>query len=115
MMFSAAHPGPTVEDYLALFSLYEGAAETAYRAPIGEDTSEDKFLFLFNQVIRLMQDPSPFNAGLPESFLRTARALKAQEEDTVKRMDQPDNRHFFLSDFHDYLQLTRLTSGRRQA
>ncbi len=96
--------GPGLEDYLKLFALYGDVVETAWR---DSDPDTDRLHLLFEQVVRLLARGSAFNAGLPEPFLRTARGYVDGEEAVLRQMEDPDARHFMLSDLYDYFYLLR--------
>jgi hypothetical protein len=102
--------GPTYEDYERLFGLYGDAVNTAYRdLPEGES---GKFDFLFEQLMGLLARGSAFNATLHRDFTSAAELYQLGDPLTVKRLTDADNRLFVLSDFKDYLFLTR---SRRRA
>lgn len=91
---------PVLQDYLKLFALYEGKLDFSD----GEDGGGD-YLLIFEQVIRLLLKPSPFNDMLPDTFLSAAERYAFNESATESYFRYSDNRHFFLSDLYDSLQL----------
>ncbi len=98
---------PDVEDYLDLFSRYGKDFGDAYLEP-----EDERFRFLFDQLCRLLAQPSSFNLTLPEPFRTTAHRYLAGDEATIKHMRIAENRHFMLSDLFDYMHLRqRLGSG----
>ncbi|MCJ2184841.1 hypothetical protein MTR62_19415 [Novosphingobium sp. 1949] len=113
---------PDARDYLALFARYpadfapgsapspapssDAAFGTVYRAP--EDA---RFRLLFEQVCALLTRPSPFNLHLPEAFRTTAQRYRAGDPATRAQMQEPQNRHFMLSDLFDYIHLVDTMGG----
>lgn len=93
---------PELQDYLSLFSLYEGKLDFTATGEKGGD-----YLFIFEQVIRLLLKPSPFNDSLPETFLTIAERYAFNDSATVSHFGYNENRQFFLSDLHDSLMLYR--------
>jgi hypothetical protein len=59
---------PDEQDYLSLFRIYGDDLGSLYREP-----DDDRYALLFEQVIRLLVKPSPFNRSLPEPFRVSAR------------------------------------------
>lgn len=94
---TAAAPG--LDEYLALFRLYQG--ELARPA----ESRGQRFTLLFEQVARLLDRPSPFNHSLPKPFREVAARYLAGDAATHRHFRYDENRHFFLSDLHDYLRL----------
>lgn len=99
---------PELNDYLKLFELYAGRLDFT----VTGDRSGD-YTLLFQQVMRLMQRRSPFNAALPAPFLTVARRYAAGETATVAHFGYNENRRFLLSDLHDFLQLQLMRDRRR--
>lgn len=98
---------PDIADYMALFSRYGSDFGAAYLEP-----EDERFRFLFDQLCRLLAQPSRFNLSLPEPFRTTAYRYLAGDEVTVAHMRIAENRHFMLSDLFDYIRLRqRLTKG----
>ncbi len=99
---------PDLSDYLKLFELYAGKLEFTVSGGNGGD-----YTFLFQQVMRLMQRRSPFNAALPAPFLAAARRYAAGEAAIVAHFGYNENRRFLLSDLYDFLQLRLLRDRHR--
>ncbi len=91
---------PALDDYMELFNRYGQDFGAAYLEP-----EDERFRFLFDQLCRLLTQPSRFNFGLPEPFRTTAHRYLAGDEITVAHMRVPENRHFMLSDLFDYIRL----------
>ncbi len=97
---------PDGEDYLALFSRYKTDFGDVYMDP-----EDDRFRLLFEQICKLLTQPSAFNLGLPEQFRTTAFRYLDGERGTVKHMSKAENRHFMLSDLFDYIHLVTKMGG----
>jgi len=98
---------PNLDDYLDLFNRYEGKDfGSAYLEP-----EDERFRFLFDQLCRLLAQPSRFNLTLPEPFRTTAHRYLAGDEATIAHMRIADNRHFMLSDLFDYVRLRQRLGG----
>ncbi len=93
---------PDLDDYMDLFNRYGRDFGAAYLEP-----EDERFRFLFDQLCRLLVQPSQFNLGLPEPFRTTAHRYLAGDEITVSHMRIAENRHFMLSDLFDYIRLCR--------
>lgn len=91
---------PDVEDYVHLFGAYGKDLGSVYREP-----DDDRYAFLFEQVIRLLIRPSLFNLSLPEPFRVAAHRYHEANPSTVKHLSDPANRHFMLCDLHDLVML----------
>jgi len=91
---------PELDDYMDLFRRYGKDFGDAYLEP-----EDDRFRFLFDQILRLLAQPSAFNLTLPEPFRTTAYRYLAGDEATIAHMKVVENRHFMLSDVYDYLHL----------
>lgn len=91
---------PDLEDYLQLFRIYGKDLGTLYQEP-----DDDRYALLFEQVIRLLVKPSPFNLSLPEPFRTSAHRYRRGDPGTVARLGDPANRHFMLCDLHDLIML----------
>jgi hypothetical protein len=92
---------PDIEDYVSLFQIYGDDLGRLYQEP-----DDDNYLFLFEQVARLLVKPSPYNLTLPEPFRRTAHRYLDHNPATLRQMSDPANRHFMLCDLHDLIMLT---------
>jgi hypothetical protein len=91
---------PTVEDYVQLFQKYGKDLGSIYQEP-----DDERYALLFEQVVRLLVRPSPYNLSLPQQFCVTARRYQNGDPGTVKHMSDPANRHFMLCDLHDMVML----------
>ncbi|MGB0747275.1 MAG: hypothetical protein ACPGO3_00880 [Magnetospiraceae bacterium] len=91
---------PKLKDYMALFELYGGDPGNLYLEP-----DDQRFRFLFEQVVRLLAQPCPFNHSLPYPFIDSARRYVNGDPETVRHLGYPENQHFMLSDLYDYLAL----------
>ncbi len=91
---------PELDDYMDLFRRYGKDFGDAYLEP-----EDDRFRFLFDQILRLLSQPSAFNLTLPEPFRTTAYKYLAGDEAVIAHMKVVENRHFMLSDVYDYLHL----------
>ncbi|MBU0721055.1 hypothetical protein KJ877_06895 [bacterium] len=61
---------------------------------------------LFDAVIQAINDCGPLKAQLPyQEFVHPSKEVLRGDEGWVGHFQQRDNRRFFLSDIHDYLQL----------
>jgi hypothetical protein len=93
---------PELGDYLKLFELYAGKLDFTVKGTRGGDYS-----LIFEQVIRLLLRPSPFNDTLPEPFLAVAERYAFAERATIAHFRYNENKQFFLSDLYDSLALYR--------
>ena len=93
---------PELNDYLKLFELYEGKLDFSIKGTKGGDYS-----FIFEQVIRLLLKPSPFNDTLPETFIGVAERYVFNDPATVAHFHYNENKQFFLGDMYDSLILYR--------
>lgn len=91
---------PTLADYVHLFRTYGEDLGSIYREP-----DDDRYALLFEQVVRLLVQPSAFNASLPDEFRRAARRYRAHDPDTLRHLGDPANQHFMLCDLHDLVML----------
>ncbi len=91
---------PDVEDYVHLFQVYGKDLGSIYQEP-----DDDRYALLFEQVLRLLVRPSPYNLALPPQFRVTAQRYLNGDPGTVKHMGDPANRHFMLCDLHDLVML----------
>lgn len=91
---------PDVEDYVHLFQIYGKDLGTIYQEP-----DDERYALLFEQVVRLLVRPSPYNLSLPKQFRITAQRYQQGQPGTVKHMSDPANRHFMLCDLHDMIML----------
>jgi hypothetical protein len=101
---------PDVEDYLQLFRQYGGDLGELYREP-----EDERYALLFEQVVRLLVRPSPFNLGLPDTFRVAARRYRDGHQPTVTKLRQPANRHFMLCELHDLIMLKGGLAALRKA
>jgi hypothetical protein len=91
---------PELQDYLKIFELYEGKLDFTIKGTKGGDYS-----FIFEQVIRLLLRPSPFNDTLPDTFINVAERYAFNEPATAAHFRYNENKQFFLSDLYDSLVL----------
>lgn len=101
---------PDIDDYLKLFDIYGSDLGRLYEEP-----EDDRYALLFEQVIRLLVKPSPFNLSLPEPFRRSAHRYRDGHADTVKHLGSPVNRNFMLCDLHDLIMLKGGLAAKRSA
>jgi hypothetical protein len=97
---------PDGEDYLTLFGRYKEDFGDVYM-----DQEDERFRLLFDQICRLLTQPSEFNLSLPEQFRTTAYRYLDGDEKTVAHMRMVENRHFMLSDLFDYIHLVQKMGG----
>ena len=100
-------PKPDADDYLALFGRYKADFGDVYMDP-----EDERFRLLFDQICRMLTQPSPFNMALPEQFRSTAFRYLEGDPHTVAHMTTIENRHFMLSDLFDYVHLVNTLGGR---
>lgn len=91
---------PELEDYVHLFRIYGEDLGGLYREP-----DDDRYAMLFEQVVRLLVRPSPYNLSLPAQFRTTALRYHDGDPATVRHLGDPANRHFMLCDLHDLIML----------
>lgn len=91
-----------LDSYLRLFAPYvEQLHEFSGRkGPYG-----NRFALLFRQTLRMLVSPLEINARVPLPFLEVARRYLEQDADTIRHFSYEENRHFFLSDLYDWLQI----------
>jgi hypothetical protein len=70
-----------------------------------------RFALLFRQVVRLLVSSAKINRQIPKPFIKVAQRYLERDEETVRHFSYEDNRHFFLSDLLDWLQIQE--RGRR--
>lgn len=101
---------PDYKDYRQLFRAYGNDLGSLYKEP-----EDDRYALLFEQVVRLLIKPSPFNLSLPEPFRVNAQHYLRRERAAVERFSDPVNRHFMLCDLYDLVELkARLARKRRE-
>ena len=105
---SADHPD--IDDYIHLFDIYGKDLGSIYTEP-----DDDRYALLFEQVIRLLIKPSPFNFSLPEPFRTSAHRYHDGDPGVVKHLSYPANRHFMLCDLHDLVKLKHGLAKHRAA
>jgi hypothetical protein len=98
---------PDMEDYLDLFGRYQKDFGPAYMEP-----EDERYRLLFDQICRLLVQPSEFNLSMPQEFRNTAQKYIAGDEFTVSHMRDPEIRHFMLSDLYDYVHLRHRMGGK---
>lgn len=97
---------PDAQDYLDLFGQYKKDFGPVYTEP-----EDDRYRLLFDQICRLLVQPSDFNLSMPQEFRATAQRYLAGEEATVAHVRDPEIRHFMLSDLYDYVHLRHKMGG----
>lgn len=100
---------PDLEDYVHLFDAYGKDLGAIYKEP-----DDDRYELLFEQVVRLLIKPSPFNLTLPEPFRISAHRYVDDDPRTVQHLSDPANRHFMLCDLHDLVMLKGGLALKRQ-
>ncbi|CAN2535740.1 hypothetical+protein [Methylocapsa aurea] len=97
---------PDGDDYLALFGRYKEDFGDVYMDP-----EDERFRLLFDQICRMLTQPSSFNLSLPAQFRATATHYLEGDPHTVAHMKTIENRHFMLSDLFDYIHLVKTMGG----
>ncbi|MBF0447420.1 MAG: hypothetical protein HQL67_04390 [Magnetococcales bacterium] len=103
-------PNPDLEDYVRLFDRYGEKIQTIYQ----EEEEDDRYALLFEQIVRLLIKPSPFNRMLPEKFRLSSHRYLRGDPLTVKHFAYPSNRHFMMSDLYDLIMLKGGLALKRQ-
>jgi len=75
------------------------------------EPEDERFRLLFDQICRMLTQPSSFNLSLPEQFRTTAFRYLEGDAHTVAHMKAVENRHFMLSDLFDYIHLVKTMGG----
>ena len=91
---------PEIGDYLKLFEIYGSDLGEIYK-----EQDDDRYALLFEQVMRLLVKPSPFNLSLPEPFRTSAHRYRSGHAATIEHLSRPANRNFMLCDLHDLIML----------
>ena len=99
---------PTLDDYLRLFEAYGEDISSVYQKP-----NDSRYELLFEQAARLLAIPCEFNDTIPKPFRITAQKYLAGDENTVRHMGYPENRHFMLSDLYDFITLKSIMNSRK--
>ncbi|MEG3639843.1 hypothetical protein [Magnetococcus sp. PR-3] len=94
---------PELNDYQNLFKLYPDVE--FWKLDSHLKGQADPYLFLFRQMMGLMEEESPFNRTLPITFRETAKRYMKGDPVTTKHFNGPENRYFLLSDLKDWLHL----------
>lgn len=97
-----------LDAYLKLFAPY---VEQLRQFSGREGEYGGRFALLFRQVVRLLMSSASINQQIPKPFIKVARRYLARDDETVRHFSYEDNRHFFLSDLYDWLQIQE--RGRR--
>lgn len=97
---------PDANDYLALFGCYKEDFGDVYMDP-----EDERFRLLFDQICRMLTQPSSFNLSLPGQFRTTAFRYLDGDPPTESHMRIVENRHFMLSDLFDYIHLVQAMGG----
>ena len=100
-----------LETYYKLFAPYEEQLRQ-FRGREGEHGG--RFALLFRQILRLLVQPSELNQLVPRTFVMVAQRYLAKEREVVMHFSYEDNRHFFLSDLYDWLQIHERGQRMRQ-
>ncbi|MES9965126.1 MAG: hypothetical protein ABW116_16490 [Candidatus Sedimenticola sp. 20ELBAFRAG] len=64
-----------------------------------------RFSLLFRQVLRMLVRPAELNQQIPKLFVTVAHKYFDGDKETIRHFSYEDNRHFFLSDLYDWLQI----------
>jgi hypothetical protein len=91
---------PDERDYSSLFRIYGDDLGSLYRDP-----DSDRYALLFEQVVRLLIKPSPFNRSLPESFRVAARRYHDGDPSAAEHLRHRASHHLVLCDLHDLISL----------
>jgi hypothetical protein len=94
--------------YLKLFTPYK---EQLRRFSGREGEYGGRFALLFRQVARHLVSSAKINRQIPKPFIKVARRYLERDDETVRHFSYEDNRHFFLSDLLDWLEIQE--RGRR--
>lgn len=97
--------------YFKLFSSYEEQLRN-FRGREGGHGG--RFALLFRQVLRLLVQPTELNQLIPRTFIKVAQRYLAKDQEVVMHFSYEDNRHFFLSDLYDWLQIHERGQRMRQ-
>ena len=98
-----------LDAYLKLFAPY---VEQLRQFSGREGEYGGRFALLFRQVVRLLAVSARFNQQLPKPFVGVAQHYLEREAETVRHFSYEDNRHFFLSDLFDWLQIQEREMGK---
>ncbi len=93
---------PDADNYLSLFARYGRDFGDVYL-----DREDERYRLLFEQMCQLLVQVSAFNLAMPQEFRRTASQWVSGNAAAVAHMADPKNRHFMLSDLHDYVHLSK--------
>ncbi len=95
-----------LEAYLRLFQPY---TEQLRDFQGREGSFGDRFALLFRQVIRKVAEPPRSQISLttrmPKPFVEVAQRYLSGDYETVRHFSYEENRHFYLSDLYDWLQI----------
>jgi hypothetical protein len=97
--------------YYQLFAPYEKQLRQ-FKGREGEHGG--RFALLFRQILRLLVQPSEINRSIPRTFIKVAQRYLAKDQEVVMHFSYEDNRHFFLSDLYDWLQIHERGQKMRQ-
>lgn len=108
------HTNLCATDYLRLFDRWQDEVRADIGPQQGRDfgdvykgTDDERYRLLFEQVCRMLVQPCAFNLALPHGFRRTAQRWIDGDPATLHHMGDVQNRHFMLSDLHDWVYLNR--------
>lgn len=99
---------PDVEDYIHCFEIYGEEIKTIYL-----DHEDGKYEFLFERILRLLIQSSPFNLEIPAPFRITAKKYLSGDPETRAYMNNPEKRNFMLSDLYDFVVLQQRIRQRK--
>ncbi|MET0116868.1 MAG: hypothetical protein ABW090_05545 [Sedimenticola sp.] len=91
-----------LDAYLRLFEPYK---EQLKQFDGREGEYGSRFALLFRQVLRMLVRPEELNQQIPKLFVTVAHKYFAGDKETIRHFSYEDNRHFFLSDLYDWLQI----------
>jgi hypothetical protein len=98
-------------DLDAYLKLYAPYVEQLRQFSGREGEYGGRFALLFRQILRLLMSSTSINRQIPKPFIKVAQRYLQRDEETVRHFSYEENRHFFLSDLFDWLQIQE--RGRR--
>jgi hypothetical protein len=91
-----------LDAYLQLFRPYEQQLKQF----AGRDREYGgRFALLFRQIARLLVRDLPINELMPRMYVDMAHRYLNREPDAVRHFSYEDNRHFFLSELREWLNV----------
>lgn len=91
-----------LDAYLQLFRPYEQQLKE-FRGREREFGA--RFALLFRQIVRLLVRDLPINELMPRMYVDMAQRYLDREPDAVRHFSYEDNRHFFLSELREWLNV----------